>query len=336
KGVFREGDRGRLREAARPGAGRTQGHRRADAGRHRPSLRDDGRSPPGREQPAPVANASAGAAPPHPARRHLKTGAGGGRARSPSLAVPGGLAEGRGATSPGGRGVAILSRARAARLRAMRHLPVFLDVADRPCLVVGGGAVAARKAEALLRAGARVTLVAPLVGPEVESLARADGRLTLHRRPYEVADMAGCWLAYAATDDPAVQERVARDAERERVWLNAVDEPERCSFVMPAILERGRVTVAVGTGGASPLLAAAIRDEMALHVGPEHAAAADELAALRARFAPGAARRAAFASMLAAGLLEALRRGDAARVAEITREACAELEARADGPAGLP
>ncbi|HZR80678.1 MAG TPA: bifunctional precorrin-2 dehydrogenase/sirohydrochlorin ferrochelatase [Candidatus Binatia bacterium] len=218
----------------------------------------------------------------------------------------------------------------------MRHLPVFLDVADRPCLVVGGGAVAARKAEALLRAGARVTLVAPLVGPEVESLARADGRLTLHRRPYEVADMAGCWLAYAATDDPAVQERVARDAERERVWLNAVDEPERCSFVMPAILERGRVTVAVGTGGASPLLAAAIRDEMALHVGPEHAAAADELAALRARFAPGAARRAAFASMLAAGLLEALRRGDAARVAEITREACAELEARADGPAGLP
>jgi siroheme synthase-like protein len=208
----------------------------------------------------------------------------------------------------------------------MRHLPVFLDVEGRPCLVAGGGAVAARKAELLLRAGARVTLVAPEMGPEAQALAASEDRLRLVRRPYRRDDLDGVWLAYAATDDAEVQRSIAEDAGRARVWLNAVDDPERCSFLMPAILERGRVTVAVGTGGASPRLAAAIRDAIGHIVGPEHAAAAEHVAALRSRFLPGEARKRALTRLIDAGLVAALRAGDQARVAELTDEASSELE----------
>jgi precorrin-2 dehydrogenase/sirohydrochlorin ferrochelatase len=208
----------------------------------------------------------------------------------------------------------------------MRHLPVFLDVGDRCCLVVGGGTMAMRKVDRLLRAGARVSVVAPEISPELERMAAAEPRLRLHRRAYEASDLEGSWLAFAATNDGAVQERVARDAARAGVWLNAVDEPARCSFHMPAILERGPVTVAVGTGGASPLLAGRLRDEIGERIGPEYGEAARHLSALRARFAPGEARRQAFERLLESGLLEALRRGDAEGVAEMTRLACAGLE----------
>src|SRR5690554_3482909 len=119
----------------------------------------------------------------------------------------------------------------------MRYLPILVDLAGRPCLVVGGGAVAARKAATLLDAGARVRVVAPSVSREMEEVA-ARPDVTVERRAYRREDLTGVALAFAATDDAELQERIARDARDASVWLNAVDEPERCSFVMPTILDR--------------------------------------------------------------------------------------------------
>jgi siroheme synthase-like protein len=208
----------------------------------------------------------------------------------------------------------------------MRYLPLFVDLAGRECVVIGGGAVAARKVELLRSVGAAVRVIAPTVCAEIEGLA-ADGSISLHRRSFEPADLDGAALAFAATDDPAVQQRVAGEARQRNLWLNAVDDPERCSALMPAIFERGPITVAVSTGGASPALAARARDQLAAALGDEYAHAAELLGTLRTRFAPGPARQRAFLALLDGGLLDALRDADGARVAQLLDEVCAPLAA---------
>jgi precorrin-2 dehydrogenase/sirohydrochlorin ferrochelatase len=139
--------------------------------------------------------------------------------------------------------------------------PVGLVLEGRPCLVVGGGTVAARKVAGLVACGAAVTVVAPVVGDELRTLG-----VTLAERPYEPGEAAGYRLVVAATDDPAVNARVFADAEAAGVWCNVVDDPAHCSVSLPAVARRGPVTVAVATDGASPTLAAALRDRIAEQV----------------------------------------------------------------------
>lgn len=215
----------------------------------------------------------------------------------------------------------------------MRYLPILVDLDGRPCLVVGGGDVAARKVEMLLGVGARPRVVATRVGSRLEAVGAASAAVSIERRAYRTGDLSGMALAFAATDDPVVQERIARDARHAGVFLNAVDEPERCSFVMPAVLDRTPLVVAVSTSGASPALARRIRDDVGSRLGPEYDAAVAHLAALRERFAPGHARQDAFVRLVEGGLVEALRTGDDARVRTLTAEACTGLAASARGPA---
>jgi siroheme synthase-like protein len=218
---------------------------------------------------------------------------------------------------------------------AMRYLPILVDLEDRPCLVVGGGDVAARKVEMLLGVGARPRVVATRVGRRIEELAAAHPEVTVERRAYRAGDLAGVALAFAATDDPALQEAIAREARASGVWLNAVDEPERCSFVMPAVLDRSPLVVAVSTSGASPALARRIRDDVAARLGPEYDAAVAHLAELRTRFVPGRPRQEAFLRLVSGGLLEALRGDDGERVRSLIADACAGLvEQRSGGPEG--
>jgi siroheme synthase-like protein len=217
----------------------------------------------------------------------------------------------------------------------MHRFPVFLSLGGRPCVVVGGSALAAPKVEMLLAADAQVTVVARELAPELAALVEGHTQIRWLRRDYRAGDLAGSWLVFLASPDSLVGARVARDAQDARVWLNAIDEPERCSLTMPAVLRRGRITVAVGTGGASPLLARVLRDDIGSWLGGEYAAAADHLAKLRARFTPGPARQRAFQALIAEGLLPALRVDDRKRVDEITEAACAGLERRSPpGSAG--
>ncbi len=136
--------------------------------------------------------------------------------------------------------------------------PVGLVVDGRPCLVVGAGAVAVRKVESLLACGAVVTVVAPLVHDEIRACGAA-----IEQRPYRSGEAAGYRFVIAATDDPAVNAEVFADCDTAGVWCNVVDDPAHCSVSLPAVARRGPVTVSVATDGASPTLAAVLRDRVA-------------------------------------------------------------------------
>lgn len=143
----------------------------------------------------------------------------------------------------------------------MQVFPVFFTLTDRRALVVGGGEAAARKAELLLAAGARVALVAPTVGGEVAQMID-EGRIAWAGSAFEEADLDGVALAIVASDDAAVQARVSQAAQRRSVPVNVVDRPALSSFIMPAIVDRGPVTVAISTGGAAPALARRLKAEI--------------------------------------------------------------------------
>lgn len=143
--------------------------------------------------------------------------------------------------------------------------PVNLVVDGRPCLVVGGGAVARRKAEALAACGAQVTVVAPDVDPELAAHAGA-----VERRPYRPGEAKGYRLVIAATDDPAVNRAVFDDAEGAGVWVNTADDPAACSFTLPSVVRQGPIMVTVSTGGHSPALASWLRDRLATELGQEY------------------------------------------------------------------
>jgi siroheme synthase-like protein len=136
--------------------------------------------------------------------------------------------------------------------------PVGLLVQGRACLLVGGGRIATGKGRALIAAGARLTVIAPVVSEELATTAEH-----VALRSYESSDIAGFRLAVAATDDPTVNAQVFIDGEAGGVWVNSVDDPENCSFTLPAVHRRGPVTVAVATDGHSPALARWLRDRVA-------------------------------------------------------------------------
>jgi siroheme synthase-like protein len=157
---------------------------------------------------------------------------------------------------------------------------VNLLVRGRKVVVVGAGRIAARKIEPLLDQGAEVTVVAPRAGAEVRAWAAA-GRLALHERPFAPRDLDGAWLAYTATDDPAVNAAVFAAGEAARVWVNSADDPANCSFTLMSVIRRGDLVLTVGTGGRSPALATHLRRRLEAEIGPEYATLLDVLSEAR-------------------------------------------------------
>ena len=143
----------------------------------------------------------------------------------------------------------------------MGYYPVSVDLTGRACLVVGGGAVALRKAVGLIEAGARVTVVSPSLTPPLLDLAAEAG---VHWRPraYAPGDTVGFILVMVATGDLAVNAAVAAECRERGVWVNCADDPARCDFILPSVFRRGAVTVAVSTGGATPTMARLVREEL--------------------------------------------------------------------------
>ena len=193
-------------------------------------------------------------------------------------------------------------------------------VRGRRVVVVGAGRIAARKIEPLLELGANVTVIAPGVGEQVRAWAD-DGRVELLERPFEPGDLVDAWLAFTATDDPAVNEAVAAEAAAERVWVNSADDPANCSFTLMSVIRRADLVVAVGTGGRSPALAAQVRRQLAEEFGPEYETLLDVLSdareALRAtgRSTEDADWQRAFDS----GIVDLIRAGRLAEAKELLR-----------------
>ena len=140
----------------------------------------------------------------------------------------------------------------------MSFLPVFLNIAGQPCLVVGGGEVAARKIQQLLKAGARVLVVSPELCPGIAALVAED---RVRHLPAEFSEqlLEDCHLVIAATDNADLNQRVSALARRRRIPVNVVDNPDLCSFIMPSVVDRSPVQIAISTGGASPVLARLLR-----------------------------------------------------------------------------
>jgi precorrin-2 dehydrogenase len=151
----------------------------------------------------------------------------------------------------------------------MSYFPIYLDMTRRPCLVIGGGAVAERKIANLLEAGAEVTVLSPDV---TENIARwsKQNLLQLKARRFRGGDLAGFELAFVATDDPEVNDAAYREGKSGGVLINSADDPAHCDFILPSVLRRGDLTVAVSSGGNSPALARTIREELELYLTQEY------------------------------------------------------------------
>ena len=160
--------------------------------------------------------------------------------------------------------------------------PVSLVLEGKRAVVVGGGSVATRKVRGLLECEALVTVVAPVASPEVQDLA--DGvRCTWHAKPYESADLDEADIVFAATDDEDVNRRVYNDATAARLMVNVADRPEVCTFFLPSVLRRGKLSIAVSTEGASPLSARHIREGLEDQFGEEYGPYLELLASWRPR-----------------------------------------------------
>lgn len=207
------------------------------------------------------------------------------------------------------------------------YYPIYIDIENREVVIVGGGNVCARKAETMMKYGARVTVVSPSSTEEIERWA-AEGRLALKRKPYDHGDIDGANMVIASTDDTSVNEQVAADCRARRIPVNVVDVTPLCEFIVPAIVERGSIQIAVSTGGKSPAIARTLKEDLQRMVGPEYAEMNDVLGTLRegarAVLATDVDRKRFFDGILAAGVLDLLRDGRRAEAYETIARACDE------------
>ena len=202
------------------------------------------------------------------------------------------------------------------RMKAKRYYPIFADLNGRSCVVIGGGTVAQRKVTTLLRYGAQLTVISLTLTRRLAAYAKR-GRIRYLARQFRPGDLQGAWLVYAATDDPDINALVHREADRRRIFTNVVDQTPLCSFIAPSICQRGPLTIAVSTGGASPTLAKRLRRELQQGIGSEYAPMVRLLMSLRGiakRELPSYQDRKRYFNRLVQGEVFALvRRGQAAR-----------------------
>lgn len=216
----------------------------------------------------------------------------------------------------------------------MRYFPLFLDLAGKPVLLVGGGDVAARKYALLKDAGAKVWIVAPFLCDELAADV-ADGLATHHAREFLACDVNDKWLVVAATDDSAVNAAVAAAANAQRIPCNVVDDRELSSFIMPAIIDRSPVQIAVSTGGTSPVLARLIRERLETlldgSLGSLASFAERWRDAVRRKFSDLGARRRFLSWMLTGPVAASLRAGRDAQAEDLTRRALETEESLPQG-----
>ncbi len=199
----------------------------------------------------------------------------------------------------------------------MSYYPVLLYLVDQPCVVVGGGEVATRKVEGLLNCRARVSVVSP----EVTARLRRNidqGAVCWINQPYDAESLRGARLVIGATDDEAVNRRIYEDCRKLGIWCNIADRPECCDFILPSVIRRGDLIVAVSTSGKSPAFAKTLRKQLEGMFGPEYAVFLDLMGRIRKRLlaedhAPEAHKH-LFETLITGGLLEAIRLSDERRI----------------------
>lgn len=217
----------------------------------------------------------------------------------------------------------------------MDYLPIFLKIEDRPCLVVGGGKVAARKIALLVRAGAHITVVSSELCSNVKTLVEQDN-VTCVERPFREEDMDGVVLVIAATDDEAVNRAVSELAHQHRIPVNVVNAPDLGNFIMPSIVDRSPVQVAVSTGGASPVLARLLRARLESFIPAAYGRLArlvdDYRNSVKQRFPEPGQRRYFWENILQGRVAELLFAGHEGKARAALQEAIEDTDAHYDSP----
>jgi len=202
----------------------------------------------------------------------------------------------------------------------MKYYPVNLDIRRQSCLVVGGGAVGTRKVRTLLDCGAVVTVVSPAVTNPIAVLA-GENRISLKLRPYQRSDLDGVFLVIGATDNKELNRAIHADAGKQGKLCNIADQPDLCNFILPSVIERGDLIIAISTSGKSPAFARRLRKQLEVQFGPEYAGFLKLMGTVRKILLkqtrdPEAHRR-VFESLIDQGLLECIRDGDKAQIDNI-------------------
>ena len=206
----------------------------------------------------------------------------------------------------------------------MKYYPVFLDIKDKKCVIVGGGEVAARKAGRLIDCGADVFVISPRLSPELAEMEKKDliCHIATEYTGHFINDAA---LVIGATDDEKINTRISQDARSKGIPVNIVDDLKRCSFILPAMVKRGDLTIAIGTGGKSPALARHLRQELENKYGKKYEILLNILGNLRGKMAKKAGvGKDWFTSLMAEGILEYIKDKDIKKVKEIVKEVTGE------------
>lgn len=201
--------------------------------------------------------------------------------------------------------------------------PVYLNLKGKRVVVIGGGEVAERKVESLLGTGALITLVSPEVTPKLVALAD-EKRIELHRRAYAPGDCDAATLVLSATDNPELSRAVFHEATAAGALVNTADQPALCDFIMPAVVRRGDIAIAISTSGTSPGLAARLRRKISAVVGPEYARLSELLSKarpeIRRRIPDEQARKALHHRILDSDIIIRLKENDTAGAERLLRE----------------
>jgi precorrin-2 dehydrogenase len=202
----------------------------------------------------------------------------------------------------------------------MAYYPVFLNVTHKNTLVVGGGLVAQRKVETLLASGARVSIVSRDLTPALRGLAD-QGRIEYKGTVFREDFLDGIFIVISATDDSELNHKISVVAQERGLLVNAIDQPEDCNFIVPAIIRRGDLQIAVSTSGKSPALARKIRKELEHHFGEEYEKMLLLMGNVRewilSRGLPQEKNRRMFHALVDSDMMQAIARGDRKRSEDI-------------------
>jgi len=206
----------------------------------------------------------------------------------------------------------------------LKYYPVFLDIREKKCVIIGGGEVALRKAERLLDCGAKVLVISPKLTPALAAL-KEKNVISHVAAGYSCDLIDKAALIIGATDDEKTNARISSDARAKGIPINIVDDPKRCDFILPALVQRGDLAIAIGTGGKSPALARHLREELETQYGKEYEILLNILGNLRGKMAKNAGvGKDWFDSLIAAGILDSIKDKDIKKVQEIVKKITGE------------
>jgi precorrin-2 dehydrogenase/sirohydrochlorin ferrochelatase len=205
----------------------------------------------------------------------------------------------------------------------VKYYPIFWDIGNKKCVVVGGGEVAARKVRRLQDCGANIFVVSPRLTSELITM-KAENLIVHIAGNYEAHCLEGASLVIGATDDEKTNAAIAQDARSMGIPVNIVDDPQKCDFILPAVVQRGDFSLAIGTGGKSPALARLLREELEDKYGTEYEVLLNILGSLRQAMKNSGKGKTWFDSLLACGILDLIRAQDWDKVKSNVKEITGE------------